>query len=121
MNENQVVTQALEQLNDQTGLFGRWKPLAKEIDGELNLNFDTKTLHFFTEVKNELRQYQLPQLYEIAERYQPFMIIADHIFPKLKEILRDKKIGYLDTAGNIYFNTGDAFLWIDGKKAIEKT
>lgn len=121
MNENQIVGRALEQLGVQTGMLCRWKSLAKEIDGELDLNFDTKTIHFFTEVKNELRQYQLPQLYEIAERYHPFMIIADHIFPKLKEILRDKKIGYLDTAGNIYFNTGDAFLWIDGKKTVEKT
>ena len=101
-------------------MVGRWKPLAKEIDGKLDLNLDTKTIHFFAEVKNELRQYQLRQLYELAERHHPFMVIANRIFPTLKEILRDKKIGYLDSAGNIYINTADTFLWIDGKKAVEK-
>ncbi len=120
MNETQIVNRALEQLNAQTGIVGRWKPLNKEIDGKLDLNIDAKPIHFFAEVKNELRQYQLPQLYELAERHPPFMLIANRISPALKEILRDKKIGYIDTAGNIYVNIAGTFLWIDGKKAVEK-
>jgi len=120
MNKIQIVSRALEQFDGQTGIVGKWKPLAKEIDGKLDLHIDSRTIHFFAEVKNELRKYQLSQLYEMAEQHQPFMLIANHIFPALKEILREKKIGYLDAAGNIYVNTDGTFLWIDGKKAVEK-
>ncbi len=32
-------------------MVGTWKPMTKEIDGELDLNIDAKTIHFFAEVK----------------------------------------------------------------------
>lgn len=48
------------------------------------------------------------------------MIIAENIFPTLKQILRDKKIAYLDAAGNIYVHTDTNFIWIDGNKPVEE-
>lgn len=120
MDENQIVNRALERLTINTGLQGTWKPHVADIDGELDLYFTTKNLHFFVEVKRELRQYQLPQIFEMAEKYHPFMVVAENIFPTLKEILRNKKIGYLDTAGNIYVHTDQNLVWIDGNKPIEE-
>ena len=120
MNENQIVNKALERLTIHTGLQGKWKPNTDDIDGELDLYFTANNLHFFVEVKRELKQFQLPQIFERAEKYQPFMVVAEKIFPRLKEILRDKKIGYLDTAGNIYVHTNGNFVWIDGNKPIEQ-
>src|SRR5690606_10025396 len=67
-----------------------------------------------------LRLHHLERIIELAERYQPFMVVADTIFPALKEILREKNVGYLDTAGNLYLNTEDNFVWIDGNKPVEK-
>lgn len=53
----------------------------------------------------------------------PLWVIAERIFPALKETLqetlRENKIGYLDTAGNIYVNTPEQFVWLDGHKATE--
>ena len=120
MNENQIVHAALERLTEQTGMEGKWKPTIKDVDGELDLYIRTKTLHMFAEVKRELRHHHLPQIFEMAEKYQPFIIIAEKIFPTLKEILRDKEIAYLDTAGNIYVQNYANYIWIDGNKAIEE-
>jgi hypothetical protein len=119
MSENQIAQKALARLHEHTGLQGRWKPLENDIDGELDLYLTGGDLHFFVEVKKELRQYQLPQIFEAAEKYQPFMVVAEKIFPTLKEKLREKKIGYLDVAGNIYVDTGHQLVWVDGKKPIE--
>ncbi|WP_323521883.1 hypothetical protein [Mucilaginibacter sp. 10B2] len=47
------------------------------------------------------------------------MVITDRIFPTLKETLRENKIGYLDAAGNIYVNTPEQFVWLDGHKHTE--
>src|SRR5688572_6588639 len=111
MNEKQIVTKALERLAIHTGLKAKWKPHTKGIDGELDFHFAGKDFHVFAEVKRELRQYQLPQLFEMAEKYHPFMVVAENIFPIIKELLRDKKIGYLDTAGNVFINAGGNFIW----------
>ncbi|MEB0250240.1 hypothetical protein QN344_08820, partial [Mucilaginibacter sp. 5B2] len=55
----------------------------------------------------------------MARKYKPFMVITDRIFPTLKETLRENKIGYLDAAGNIYVNTPEQFVWLDGHKHTE--
>ncbi|GAC1483769.1 MAG: hypothetical protein NVS1B13_08380 [Flavisolibacter sp.] len=118
-NENQIVQTALDRLYQHTALEGRWKPRMDEIDGELDLYTRGGDLHFFVEVKKELRQYQLPAIFETAETHQPFMVVAEKIFPTLKEKLREKGIGYLDAAGNIYVNTGYQIVWLEGQKAVE--
>ena len=120
MNENQIVAIALERLKEQTGIQGQWEPAHKEVDGKLKLFIHAKNLRFYVEVKKELRLHMLANIFEMAGKYQPLIIVAENIFPKLKEILREKKIAYLDTAGNIYVNTGTNFIWIDGNKRAEE-
>ena len=120
MNEAELIYRALDRLEVQTGMQGKWKPGHQDIDGELDLYFTGNSLHTFVEIKKELRQYQLPQILEMAARYQPFMVVADRIFPTLKEALREHKIGYLDTAGNIFFRTNNNYIWIDGNKLQEE-
>jgi len=119
MNEDDIVNNALIQLNQKAGLAGCWMPANAELDGEMDLSFENKKLHLYIEVKNELRNHQLPRLIEMARKYQPLMVVADRIFPTLKEILRENKIGYLDGAGNIYVNTPEQLIWLDGNKHTE--
>jgi hypothetical protein len=111
MNKNQIVQKALERVGSHTGIKGRRKSADNDIDGELTLHLP-QDFHAYVEVKRELRQYQLPQIFKMAERYPSFMVVAERIFPKLKDELRERKIGYLDTAGNIFINNGGTFIWI---------
>jgi hypothetical protein len=120
MNEDIIIAKALERLNQNTGFIATWKPDYGEIDGKLDLFFEQDETKFFVEVKTELRQHQLPKLLEMAKKFHPFMVVAENIFPTLKEVLREKKIAYLDAAGNIYLNTEGKFVWIDGNKPIEE-
>jgi len=119
MNETEIVHNALERLGMLTGIKGNWKPGKNHIDGQIDIYFNNNKVHFHTEVKRELRAYQLPKIIETAKQHQPFMVVADHIFPTLKEALREKKIGYLDTAGNIYFDVNDKLIWLDGNKRVD--
>lgn len=118
MNENEITYNALERLREQTGIAGEFTPNENEVDGELDLYINHKGQHLFVEAKRELRQHQLPAILELAKQYQPLIIVAENIFPALKKILRDNKIGYLDTAGNIYLHTEDNYIWIDGNKPV---
>jgi len=120
MNDGIIVTTALERLHEATGVRAKWRPLDGDVDGELDFQFENSTQHFFVEVKNELREYQFPQILERAKRHQPFMVVAGHIFPTLKEKLKQNKIGYLDQAGNIYLNAGGNFMMIEGNKRLQE-
>ncbi len=117
--ENPIIHKALERLKEQTGITGKWTPYA-HLDGRLELKLPKGKLQFVIEAKRELRQYQLPQLLELAQKHHPLMVVANNIFPALKEQLREHKIGYLDGAGNIYADAGNQFIWIDGNKATEE-
>lgn len=119
MNELLIIDNALDRLLDQTGIKGQWTFLDRDIDGTLDLFIDHKKERFYVECKRELRNFQLPYLFQLAEHHQPFMVVAERIFPTLKEVLREKNIGYLDGAGNIYLKTPHHYIWLDGNKAIE--
>jgi len=124
VNETEIADRALVQLADHTGLTGTWnlrsEQLDKGIDGSIDLDLGSTQAHFYVEVKTELREYHLPRLIEQASKYQPLMVVAERIFPKLKEKLRAHKIGYLDGAGNIYVHTEGNYIWLDGRKNIEQ-
>jgi hypothetical protein len=73
----------------------------------------------YAEVKKELRPYHLGQLEILAQKYTPLMVIAETIFPTLKEELRKKEIGYLDGAGNLFLQTNNIYVWMDGNKPVK--
>jgi len=117
MNETQIVRTALERLRHHADIKATWKPGIPKLDGELFIMLANRRVRFYAEVKNELRQYHLPELTALAKKYQPLMVIAENIFPTLKKILRERNINYLDTAGNIYIRTKQDHIFIDGNKA----
>jgi hypothetical protein len=120
MNKKTIITQAIERLRETTGIEVKWKQPYPDTDGELDLYWNGYDLHTFLEVKKELRGYQLAQILKQAQQYRPLMIVAERIFPTLKETLRGKKIGYLDTAGNIYLPTEKHVIWIEGNKPVKE-
>lgn len=116
--EAQIAAVALENLQQTTGITGTWKPMAaKELDGKIELKLNNKTVKFNAEIKRELRGHNLPQLKDYAQRYEPLMVIAHYILPKIKDELRQNGIAYLETNGNIYLRHNDNFIWLEGQKA----
>lgn len=121
IQEERIMEDAFAQLELHTGIQANWNYEPTEVDGEADFIIEGRQFHTYLEVKRELRQYQLDKLLDLARRYQPFMVIAEHIFPTIKERLRAEKIAYLDAAGNVFINTKGTYLWIEGHKALKKT
>lgn len=116
--EAQIAALALENLQKNAGITGNWKETAaKELDGKVELKLNNKTIRFNAEVKRELRGHNLPQIKGYAERFEPLMVIAHYILPKIKVELRKNGIAYLETNGNIFLKRDDNFIWLEGQKA----
>jgi hypothetical protein len=119
MKETEIIHIALENLKKTTQINGEWNVRTEtKLDGVLTLRIENDVLTFNTEVKKELRNYQLFQLEQLAILYQPFMIVAERIFPKIKEQLRQQNLAYLEANGNIFFNQNRFHYFIDVHKPI---
>lgn len=118
MEENKIIQIALENLEKNTLIKGKWKNNGpKELDGQIELKIDDKTIKLNTEIKNELRNHQLNKIIEQGEKYMPLIVVANRIFPNIKEELRQRNIAYLDGTGNVYIKQEGMFLWLENQKA----
>lgn len=119
MTELEIVKTALQAFERQTQIKGKWKPTPKQpLDGALDLYFaENKAQRFTVEVKKEIRNHHLPGLLDQAIQHENLMVIAENIFPKIKEELRRHNIAYLETNGNVFLRRRtNYFIWIDHHK-----
>ena len=120
MKEDKIIQLALENLQKNVGITGRWMHFGPiKMDGQVEIVYENQIITYNAEIKQELRNHQLPQIFELANIYKPLIVIAQRIFPKIKEELREKQIAYLEVNGNIYLKQENLVLWIDGQKAVK--
>ncbi|HNP20191.1 MAG TPA: type IV toxin-antitoxin system AbiEi family antitoxin [Fulvivirga sp.] len=117
MNDK-IVHIALDNLKKGTGIKGIWTE-RQDIDGEIKLTINSENLHYFVEVKREVRPYQIAQLLKYQKQFTNVLLIAERIFPKVKEELRDLNFPYLETNGNIFIKKDSLWLWIDNNRIID--
>jgi len=91
----------------------------KRTDGKLTLTVDKNKITFNTEIKKELRAHQVPQIEKNAKTFPPYLILAERIFPKIKEQLRQLNIAYMEANGNIFLNQAQIYYFIDANKPIQ--
>jgi hypothetical protein len=113
-----VIQKAIENLSQNTGLKGHYTK-GFDLDGTLCLEIQGKELNFVVEIKKELRRHQLLQFENYHKRYNNFIIVAEQIFPKLKEELREIGIPYLEANGNIFLKHEQFFLFVDTNKKFD--
>lgn len=119
MTEQEIIHLALENLQKQTQILGKWKPVGKkEFDGEVSLELGGRNLKYHVEIKNELRNYHLQRIEALNRGYQPFMVVAARLFPKIKEELRTQNIAYMEANGNVFLKTNDNIVWIETNPPI---
>lgn len=123
MNENDILTEAVGQLTRTTGITADWTLLPAHtrdygVDAELTMKIDGKEIRLFVEVKRIVQPYHLDRFIKQAAANNPLLVVAQQVYPGMKERLREKGIGYLDAAGNIFLHIGDKLIWIEGQKPI---
>lgn len=115
---NIFVMQGLHKLQELSGLDWRWAESKNKIDGVLEVSGEkSHQKHQFPVIlKSTVVKTQLGELYKALQENKQLMVIAGKISPGIREQLRNWNMGYLDSAGNVYVNTGDYFIFIEGQK-----
>ncbi len=118
--KNEIINNAIATIKNTAGITAKWKSKGK-LDGFLTFKVEGREITFTVLVKKELRQYQLMELLQLHQQYENLMVVAENIFPKIKEALRREGIAYLETNGNLFLKHKGIYYLIDGRKTTGKT
>lgn len=119
--EKGILSQAIQNLAENAHIKAKWKQSEERgADVILHIDVEGRDHEFFAEVKNELRAHHLDHLIEMSEEHEPFMIVANKLFPSVKERLREKNIAYLESNGSIWFQNKNSLVWIETNKKVKE-
>lgn len=121
MNEHETLLLAIEKLALLTGaVITEAKLNDGRFDGAIEVRLGNKKVLFTVEIKNELRNSQLPAILRNKPRQgQNCLLIGRYIPKPLKQQLKNNKHNYLEVAGNCYIQTEDLFIYINDQKVTE--
>lgn len=113
--EKRLIYTVTEEILKEHNINALWKEAAtKGIDGVLTITYRGNAQKYNVKIKKELRNYQLAQIFNLAETYFPLLVIAETIFPNIRNLLKDHKIGYIDLNGNIDIEADNFLIKIEG-------
>lgn len=121
MNERQTLLLATEKLASLTGaVIIEVKQNDGLYDGAVEMRMGGNKEIFLTEIKNELRNNQLPAIFRNKlSNGQNCLLISQYIPKPLKQQLKNNKHNYLEVAGNCYIQTDHLFIYINDQKVTE--
>lgn len=114
----EILLQAIEKINLLPDLQAVYN-YTEKLKGNLEITCNGQKQVFTVSIKQELRFHQLQQIEEDYNRNKNLMVVAAHIFPKIKEELRAKGIPYLEANGNIFIRNNQVYLLVDIHKPIQ--
>lgn len=122
MTELDIFNNAIHNLEKVIPMTWDWEPIDDTrdigIDGELNMTINNKNAIYLVEIKRDVKNHQLQNILHYNNEFQNFLLVAEKLFPKVKEELRENNVNYLEGNGNVYINHNDVFLYIDTNKTI---
>jgi len=118
--EKEIIHLALENLKRTTSFTAVWEE-TKLLDGVLKFNINDKKKTFNIEIKKEVRPYQVQAIQQQFQDIANFMLLAERIYPKVKNELQTFGVPYIEANGNIFIKAHDFFILIDTQKPIQLT
>ena len=121
MNKRDTIHKAIEALKDETNLKAAYHLDNINDDiATITFNLNEQQVKFQAEIRIEVKTYQIEALENKARVNPNFIIIAEHIYPAVKNKLRELGIAYMDTEGNIFLKHEKLFVLIQGIKKKDK-
>lgn len=118
--EQIIIDRAVDNLLTTAQIKGNWEQKGlPTLDGMLSLIFANEVSTYNVEIKGELRNQALPQIYQHNEEFKPFMLVASRISSAIKKQLQINNVAYLEANGNFYLKEGNKMFWIDAHEPLK--
>jgi len=120
--EGGVLQNVVQKLNEIPAL--KAKVLKEEIrlnglivDAKIRIERNDYRENWNAEVKNRIVPATIPQIIPQIKEIGRTILFADYITTKAKEILRENNIAYADTAGNVFIDHNQLYIFIQTNKS----
>lgn len=114
--ENNILTTAIDQLAKRSSIAVH-QIKVEPLDGTLELQLDDHTIELVAWVKNEVRPRHCSEIAALFRSQQNLILVANKIYPKIKDFMRAEGIAYLESVGNIFLKQQGIYVWIENEKA----
>jgi len=114
--KNELIQTAIENLQKEIPISIELKGTVP-VDETLVVKWDGHQIQLLPWVRNEIRTQFYPQLAERFKNQKDLILVANKIYPKVKELLRADGIPYIETAGNIFLNRNGIYILLEHAKA----
>lgn len=115
--ENKIVNNIIDILRNDLQMKVKWKDTVnKEYDGELVIKTNDYETGLKADYKREIKKHNLVQILDLKARYDDLIVLADIIYPEIKDTLKKNNINYIDGAGNMYLRTKNLYCYIKGNR-----
>lgn len=119
VEEPQIIDKAIKKLQELTGIEVRFNPegnYKNMVDGVIRIG-KKPGIELGVEVKNEIRQAQIPGVINKMKAYDGQLILVSRYIPSpVKSYLKSEGVNYLETAGNCFINNNQLFIYINDQK-----
>ena len=87
----------------------------------VRLNHGGTDVLYAADVHRALRQATLGiVLHQIARLGQQALLVTDYVTPELADELRERRVAFIDAAGNAYLEQPPLLIWVKGQKPAAK-
>ena len=110
------VIEILQNLSDLEHLDLKIREI-KSRDKNIDLVIEINKEKIYVEEKYEVRPNQVQQIHKQAQLYagETFLLASNYITPNAKELLKEYRINYLDSGGNLYLKLKKRIILIEGR------
>lgn len=117
MKEIDILNNAIHNLEKNIPINWEWKTvddnIDKGVDGKLSIIVNNQKKRLFVQIKKDVKNHQLFNILNYKNKYVDFLLVVEKLYPKVKKELREYRVNYLESNGNVYINTDDLLLYID--------
>jgi len=90
-------------------------------DALVRIKHGDQDVLYAVDVRRALRPATLgAALHQLERLGQQAMLVTDYVTPELADELKARRIAFLDTAGNAYFEQPTLLIWVKGQKPAAK-
>lgn len=114
--EQDLLQTAIENLLSKNSIVANLRKTG-HLDATLEIQLGRFGVELVPWVKNEVRPHQFLEIKKRFQNQNNLIVVANKIYPKVKELLREEGIAYMETVGNIFLNQQGIYVWIENEKA----
>lgn len=112
MKETEIINEAMENFQQYANVFWKWSPIPNNLfDGNLTLKINNKNFILNTEIKKDLKNHQIDNILKKNKEVENFLLVAERLYPKVRDQLRKNEINYIEANGNVFLQNNDIFIF----------